>query len=105
LATERVINLSVSVPLPIKNWWMFYANFNAFNAHYDADFGDGKTISRGVFTVNFYGQNTFTLPKGWTVEISGWYNSPGVWGGTFATNALGSLDLGVQKKSSKNKER
>src|SRR5205085_8283106 len=37
-------------------------------------------------------------PAGVTLEISGWFNSAGVWGGAYVTNAQGSLDLGLQKK-------
>ena len=103
LATERTINLNVSVPIPIKNWWMVYANVNMYNSLYDANFGGGKVVSQNVYALNFYGQNTFTLPKGWTLEVSGWYNSPSVWAGTFQTNAMGSLDIGLQKTIMKEK--
>ncbi len=108
LATERTINLNISVPIPIKNWWMVYANVNMYNSRYDANFGKdangvSKIISQNIYALNFYGQNTFTLPKGWTLEVSGWYNSPSVWGGVFQTNAMGSLDLGVQKTIMKEK--
>jgi outer membrane receptor protein involved in Fe transport len=108
LATERTLNLNISVPIPIKNWWMVYANLNMYNSLYDADFGKDangvrKIISQNVYALNFYGQNTFTLPKGWTLEVSGWYNSPSVWAGVFQTNAMGSLDLGLQKTIMKEK--
>ena len=33
-----------------------------------------------------------------TFELSGWYNSGGVWGGSFKTKAQGSLDAGIQKR-------
>lgn len=108
LATERTLNLNISVPIPIKNWWMVYANINMYNSLYDANFGTdangvSKTISQNVYALNFYGQNTFTLPKGWTFEVSGWYSSPSVWAGVFQTNAMGSLDLGLQKTIMKEK--
>lgn len=32
------------------------------------------------------------------MEVSGWYSSPSVWGGTYQTRALGSLNLAFQKK-------
>jgi iron complex outermembrane receptor protein len=103
LASERTINLNLSVPVPIKNWWMLYANINMYNSRYDANFGNGKVVSQNIYALNFYGQNTFTLPKGWTLEVSGWFNSPSVWAGVFQTNAMGSLDLGVQKTIMKEK--
>lgn len=36
--------------------------------------------------------------SGWTAEISGWYSGPTVWGGTYQTDPLGSLTIGVEKK-------
>ena len=49
-------------------------------------------------TFNIYSQHTFKLPKSWSVEVSGWYNAPSLWGGTFEMNAMWSVDAGVQKK-------
>ena len=37
------------------------------------------------------------LPKGFKFEISGWYNSPSVWGGTFLINEIYSVNLGLKK--------
>src|SRR5215510_10663030 len=45
-----------------------------------------------------YAQNTFKLPKGFTFEISGWFNTGGVCEGTYKTDASGSLDLRLQKR-------
>ena len=64
----------------------------------DADFGGGKTINSSVTSFNAYAQNTIKLPKDFSLEISGWYNSSGVWGGAYVTDPQGSLDLGLQKK-------
>ena len=38
------------------------------------------------------------MPKEITMEVSGWYNSPSIWGGTFRTSSIGSLDLAFQKQ-------
>ena len=32
------------------------------------------------------------------MEISGWYSTPSVWGGTYLCKSLGSLDIAFQKK-------
>lgn len=49
-------------------------------------------------TLNIYGQNNFKLPKKINLEVSRWFNSPSVWGGTYRTKSLGSLDIALQKK-------
>ena len=43
------------------------------------------------------------MGKGWTAEMSGWYTSPSIWQGTFKSNALWSLDAGLQKTIFKGK--
>jgi hypothetical protein len=98
LATEEVINVNVSTSLQPVKWYSIYLNAGVYNQSYEADFGDNKTISTNFTTFNLYGQNTFKLPYNFTFEISGWYNSGGVWGGSYKTDAQGSLDLGLQKK-------
>jgi hypothetical protein len=54
-------------------------------------------------TLSFYAQNTFNLPKDFTFEVSGWYSSPSVWGGTYVTKNIGSLNLAFQKNFFDNK--
>ena len=49
-------------------------------------------------TLSLYGQNNFSLPKDFNLEISGWFSSPSVWGGTYRTRSLGSLDIAIQKQ-------
>jgi hypothetical protein len=37
------------------------------------------------------------------MEVTGWGSLPGVWGGTFKTNSVGSVDIGLQKSFMKRK--
>jgi hypothetical protein len=67
----------------------FQSKFNATNDSF---------VSIKQETVSFYGQNSFSLPKGINLEVSGWFSSPSIWGGTFKTESLGSLDVAVQKQ-------
>jgi len=52
----------------------------------------------GRNTLNVYSQQTFTLGKGFKAEVSGWYQSPSVWGGIFETDAMYSINVGLQKE-------
>jgi len=47
---------------------------------------------------NLFQQHTFTLGKGFTGEVSGWYSGPGIWGGVFKYESSYSLNLGLQKR-------
>ena len=42
-------------------------------------------------------QNTFKITNTFRAEISGWYSSPTVWGGTYETESLGALNIAFQK--------
>jgi len=98
LATEKVTSLDVSTSQQPAKWYSIYCNLSLYRQAYDADFGNGKTINTSFLIFSLYAQNTFKLPKGFTFEISGWYNTGGIWAGSYKTDAQGSLDLGLQKK-------
>ncbi|MEO1261826.1 MAG: TonB-dependent receptor [Bacteroidota bacterium] len=98
LASQENLSLNISSPIPVAKWWNAYVNISGYYTHNEADFGDGKVVDLDVFAYNFYAQNTFSLPKGFMLEVSGWYSSPSIWGGNFKTDPMGVLDLGIQKK-------
>lgn len=98
LANEEVYSLNVNVTTQIKKWWSIYTNIGVTNLHYTADFGGGRIIDASALNLNIYGQQNFKLPAGFSLEISGWFGTPSIWGGTFKTKSQGSLDAGLQKK-------
>ncbi|WP_340202565.1 TonB-dependent receptor domain-containing protein [Ascidiimonas sp. W6] len=101
VANQKVINLSISYPTKFTKWWNVYFNLNAYRSIYEATTNDFIALSQN--TLSFYGQNTFSLPKNFKLEVSGWYSSPSVWGGTYQTKSLGSFNLALQKKFFDNK--
>ncbi|MEN9335820.1 MAG: hypothetical protein RLZZ500_807 [Bacteroidota bacterium] len=101
VANQETINLGISYPFTVKNWWNVYLSVNAFRSKYIPTDPSFTGITQE--TLNIYGQNNFKLPKGINLEVSGWFNSPSVWGGTYRTASLGSLDMAVQKKFLKDK--
>ena len=48
-------------------------------------------------------QQSFTIGKGYTGEISGFYSSPSVWAGTFKSKEMENLDIGIKKQFLKGK--
>jgi iron complex outermembrane receptor protein len=98
LATEEVLSISLSTSQQPTPWYGIYFNGSVINQAYDADFGEGRTINTSIVSINIYAQNTFKLPKGFTFELSGWYNSGGVWSGSYKTDPTASVDAGLQKK-------
>ena len=51
-----------------------------------------------VFNYRLYTQNTFTLPAGFVLELTGQYIGPGVGGGTFEYDGFGLVNVGLQRR-------
>jgi iron complex outermembrane receptor protein len=103
LATQDIVSLNISYPFQ-KKWYSAFVNVNTFFAHYKASFGGGaRDINLDVATLSLYMQNSAKLGKGWVAELSGFYNSPSVWQGTFKTKSLWSVDGGFSKPILNNK--
>ena len=98
IASQTVIGFNFSAPITVKDWWNMYLNVSASHIDNQADYGNGAVVDVQAFTYNLYQQQTFTLPKGFIGEISGYYSGPGVWGGVFEYDSNYSLNFGVQKK-------
>lgn len=96
VANQEVINLGISYPKKIYEWWNLYFSLNAYISDYKATSPEFLPVRQE--TLSFYAQNTFTISKGFKMEVSGWFSSPSIWGGTYETEALGSLNLAFQKK-------
>lgn len=96
VANQETWNLGISYPKKLNDWWNLYFSLNAFINDYQPTSPEFLAVKQE--TLSFYIQNTFSLPKEVRMELSGWYSSPSVWGGTYQTQALGSLNLAFQKK-------
>jgi iron complex outermembrane recepter protein len=98
LATQKITSFNLSAPFDATKWWSIYLNANASHTNNQADYGNGAVVNVKAFNWNVFQQSTFSLPRGWKAELSGWYSGPGVWGGVFLSDPMYSLDLGIQKK-------
>lgn len=98
IADQFLYNLNVSYPFSITKAWNVFVNSGVYYKENKSDFEEGKFIDVNATTFNFYAQNTLSLPAGFTFELSGWYNSPSIWGGNFQSESIWSMDAGVQKK-------
>ena len=96
VANQEVYSLNVSYPKKITEWWNIYMstyiNYSSYTPTNPSFVAVDQTNYGG------YAQSTFSLPKDVSFEISGWYSSPSIWGGTYQTESLGSLNMGIQKK-------
>jgi len=106
LATQDIVSLNISYPFQYK-WYSFFTNvtgsYTSYNAKIPDLSGNIRKVDLKVTTVSFFMQNSFKLSKTVTAELSGFYNSPSVWQGSFKSKAIYSIDGGVQKTVFKGK--
>ncbi|MDQ3534426.1 MAG: TonB-dependent receptor family protein [Bacteroidota bacterium] len=95
LATQDNINLTVSYPLKVKNWWSIQNNVTVLYNRYDSPYR-GEQLNLNAVSWNAYVSNNFVLGNGFTAELAGWYNSRGIYG-FFVSRPMGAFSLGVQK--------
>lgn len=98
LASQQVISLSFSYPFTIAKWWSGFANASAYRSANRANFGDGKQIGLTANVVSLYMQHTLTFSHGWRLEVSAFYTSPSVWGGTYLNRRYWGSTIGLQRK-------
>ena len=98
LADQYNYSINIAAPLSFTEWWSSYTSITGYLMKNQADYGDGRVVDLEQTSMNVYSQQTFSLPSDFSLELSGWYNSPSLWGGTFKMESMWNLDLGVQKK-------
>lgn len=99
----KTFNVSISLPFTITKWWNMQNNLQGNWQQINA------TFSKGPFRLEQanYGINTtqnFNLPKDYSIELSGFYQSKGVFG-SYITKPFGIANFGIQKKFKDNKSR
>jgi iron complex outermembrane receptor protein len=101
LATQKVLSANVSYVFNFKSYTGI-VNVNSNYSHYKADMEE-RTINLNAVTFGVYAQNSIVFGKTYTAQITGVYNAPSVYMGTFKANAIWSVDAGLQKKIWKGK--
>jgi outer membrane receptor protein involved in Fe transport len=96
LATQNTFSLSENYSYN-KKWYSVSGSATGFYTHNTANFGPGRVINIKVYALRGSIQNNFTLGKGWSTSLSGWYNSPALFRGTIKTRSLYAVNTGIQK--------
>jgi hypothetical protein len=103
LDNTKTLNLSIGFPFTVTKWWNMQnniqGNWQQINASY----------SKGPFTIeqenySFNSSQNFILPKNYSIELSGFYNSKALFGAS-VTKPFGMANFGIQKKSKDNKSK
>lgn len=98
LATQDVVNLSISYPFQKGNYSLF-SSVNTNYSHYNADYGKGRVVDLNAFGLNAVAQNNlrFGKTKLWAAELTAFYNAPTVYMGSFEGKSIYSISTGLSK--------
>lgn len=103
--TRKMLNISISSPIPVNNWWNMYVSLSPFYQSYQVTlngFGTIENRSQSSWGMNGYMSQNFSLGKNWNADLSGWYNFQNATT-IYQSKALGSINLGISKKILKEK--
>ncbi|KAA9035939.1 TonB-dependent receptor [Ginsengibacter hankyongi] len=90
---------SLSVPVTVSTWWTMQYNL-AGNSQLLRGSISGSPVTLKQDYLQLTTQQSFNLPKDYSVEVSGFYTTKTTFG-IYTVPAFGSLDAGVQKKLAK----
>ncbi len=85
-----------AIPMKFTNWWNSQLNINSSWSHAVADFIKPETSIK-IFNYNLSGFHNFTLSKNINMELSGFYQSKGLFG-IAVLKPFGQLNFGTQFK-------
>ncbi|MEZ0483874.1 outer membrane beta-barrel protein [Fibrella aquatica] len=90
------INLTISFPVKVTNWWQMQTNLSGFYNNYKTFYND-QLLTLQQTSWNVYTSQNLTLNKTTSMEISGYYNGAGVYG-FYRFRPQGALSVGIQKQ-------
>jgi iron complex outermembrane recepter protein len=101
LDRQKQYTLNFSAPLTVTDWWETYSTLTAFYVENTAKLS-GVNFDEQATAATFSLQNTVTLPKSLTLELTGFYNTPTLWGVNQRLGTIWSIDVGAKKSILKN---
>jgi hypothetical protein len=87
--------INLNAPIKITEWLQSTNDFNLFRNKYDGISSVGP-VETYLTSYTFNSTNSFSFPKGFTAELTFWYNSQMVWG-TWLIDPQYSLSTGLSK--------
>ena len=93
---KHVVALTLALPLTITEWWSMQNNISGFWQQLSASY-KGSPLIVSQLNFNFNSTQSLVLPKNFSMEISGSYQSGGLVG-IYKLRSITSLNFGLQKK-------
>ncbi|NIG56944.1 outer membrane beta-barrel family protein [Chitinophaga sp. Cy-1792] len=98
IGSQNLISLNISSSFAPWKWWNITANANIFYKENSINFDPERITKLSLNTVNFNLQQVFDLDAKSQLELSGFYNSPGLSGGFRRTGNVWQMNIGLQRK-------
>ena len=98
VGTRNLVNINSSLPFQFTNKWGGFVTVGALQATNKGTFGEGRDFVLQRFSWNFYAQQSYLVNQKLSVELSGFYNSPSIWGATFKNREMWGVDAGLKLK-------
>jgi len=98
---QNNVTLQANIPVKIGDWWEGNYGFIGGLHRYKVDYTP-QTFTKTYFAYSFNVSETFKLPKAFSFEISGYYNSQG-YNSTSHFDGNGVLNFGIKKQLQNNK--
>jgi hypothetical protein len=95
LNNQKLVSGMLTVPVDVNDWWSMQYSFTGVWQQIVSQ--DYNPLKAGYFNVNLNAMESFRLPKGIGLEISGFYQSQRL-EGIYTQKGYGSLNIGVRKK-------
>ncbi|GGF15443.1 TonB-dependent receptor [Hymenobacter cavernae] len=95
LGRQRYLGLTITTPLQPARWWTMH-NTGVFYRNRFVGTLAGTALNAARATFNLTSNNTFTLGKTWSAELTARYQAKSQYG-FFLIQPYGQLNLGIQK--------
>lgn len=95
LANQQVLSLNVSYPHELKPWWSTFTTMTGTYTQRKANFGEGKIIDTAQPNFSIYHQSSFKLPKDFSFQLSGYYQTTALEEANFYLEPIYSLEAGM----------
>jgi hypothetical protein len=101
LSSTDYYGITVAAPVRVTPFWNMINNANIYYNKFNGSIGITK-LNRGRPAFDYRLNNTFTLQKGWVLELNGNFSSGGQYG-FMALDPQWGIAAGVQKSVLKNR--
>ncbi|MEZ2334593.1 TonB-dependent receptor [Mucilaginibacter sp. RCC_168] len=101
LSYQNNLTLQANLPFKVSNWWDMTYSFTGGLSQFKGGGYSAFPFRKSYFIYTFNFNESFKLPKKYSFELSGWYNSQW-YNGTTKINGLGSLNAGIKKELNNN---